>query len=66
MKKILICLIAFLFVFSCAKKDNSKVLVSIDGDAITLEEFNKELDKIPMNMKMLVATQSGKKTYLTD
>ncbi|MDD5010095.1 MAG: peptidylprolyl isomerase [Syntrophorhabdaceae bacterium] len=64
MKKILICLIAFLFVFSCAKKDNSKVLVSIDGDAITLEEFNKELDKIPMNMKMLVATQSGKKTYL--
>jgi len=64
MKKILICLIAFLFVFSCAKKDNSKVLVSIDGDAITLEEFNKDLDKIPMNMKMLVATQSGKKTYL--
>jgi len=38
--------------------------VSIDGDAITLEEFNKDLDKIPMNMKMLVATQSGKKTYL--
>jgi len=64
MKKILICLIALLFVFSCAKKDNSKVLVSIDGDAITLEEFNKDLDKIPMNMKMLVATQSGKKTYL--
>ena len=57
-------MIAFLFVFSCAKKDNSKVLVSIDSDTITLEEFNKELDKIPMNMKMLVATQSGKKTYL--
>ncbi len=64
MKKILICLIAFLFVFSCAKKDNGKALVSIDNDTITLEEFNKELDKIPMNMKMLVATQSGKKTYL--
>jgi len=64
MKKILISLIAFLLVFSCAKKDNSKVLVSIDSDTITLEEFNKELDKIPMNMKMLVATQSGKKTYL--
>lgn len=57
-------MIAFLFVFSCAKKDNGKVLVSIDSDTITLEEFNKELDKIPMNMKMLVATQSGKKTYL--
>ncbi len=64
MKKVLICLIAFLFVFSCAKKDNGKVLVNIDNDTITLEEFNKELDKIPMNMKMLVATQSGKKTYL--
>jgi len=64
MKKVLICLIAFLFVFSCAKKDNGKVLVNIDSDTITLEEFNKELDKIPMNMKMLVATQSGKKTYL--
>ncbi len=64
MKKVLICLIAFLFVFSCAKKDNGKVLVKIDNDTITLEEFNKELDKIPMNMKMLVATQSGKKTYL--
>lgn len=64
MKKILISLIAFLFLFSCAKKDNGKVLVSIDNDTITLDEFNKELDKIPMNMKMLVATQSGKKTYL--
>lgn len=64
MKKILICLIAFLFVFSCSKKDNGKALVTIDNDTITLEEFNKELDKIPMNMKMLVATQSGKKTYL--
>ncbi len=64
MKKTLICLIALLFLFSCAKKDDSKVLVSIDNDTITLEEFNKELDKIPMNMKMLVATQSGKKTYL--
>jgi peptidyl-prolyl cis-trans isomerase C len=29
-----------------------------------MEEFNKELDKIPMNMKMMVATESGKKSYL--
>jgi peptidyl-prolyl cis-trans isomerase C len=40
------------------------VLVTIDGDKITTEEFNKALDKIPMNMKMVVATESGKKSYL--
>src|SRR5208337_2334129 len=31
---------------------------------ITVQEFNNELDKIPMNMKMLVASQSGKKSFL--
>jgi len=36
----------------------------MDNDKITLQEFNKELDKIPMNMKMAVASQSGKKNYL--
>jgi peptidyl-prolyl cis-trans isomerase C len=64
MKKTLACLIACLFIFSCAKKDDSKVLVTINNDKITVNDFNKELDKIPMNMKMLVATQSGKKAYL--
>ena len=64
MKKffISICIIACLF--GCKGKDTGKVLVSIDNDKITVEEFNKELDKIPMNMKMMVATQSGKKQYL--
>lgn len=49
---------------SCAKQEEGKVLVTMEGDKITLEEFTKSLDKIPMNMKMLVATQSGKKSYL--
>ena len=55
MKKYLVCLLMALLVVSCAKKDNGKILATIDDDKITLQEFNKELDKIPMNMKMLVA-----------
>jgi peptidyl-prolyl cis-trans isomerase C len=64
MKKLLVCLFLALLVISCAKKDDGKVLATIDDDKITLQEFNKELDKIPMNMKMLVASESGKKNYL--
>jgi len=52
-----------LCLFAC-KKQEGKVLVTIDNDKITLDEFNKELDKIPVNMKMMVATESGKKSYL--
>lgn len=64
MKKLCIYLFFVLLLFSCSKAQDGKVLATIDNDKITLEEFNKELDKIPMNMKMLVATQSGKKNYL--
>jgi peptidyl-prolyl cis-trans isomerase C len=64
MKKLVVCLFLVLLVISCAKKDDGKVLATVDGDKITLQEFNKELDKIPMNMKMLVASESGKKNYL--
>jgi peptidyl-prolyl cis-trans isomerase C len=64
MKKICILLCAALLIFSCSKKQDGKVLVTIDNEKITLNEFNKALDKIPMNMKMLVATESGKRTYL--
>lgn len=64
MKKLCICLSLLLLVCACAKKEDSKVLVTIDNDKMTVQEFNKELDKIPVNMKMLVATQSGKKSYL--
>jgi peptidyl-prolyl cis-trans isomerase C len=64
MKKICILLCAALLIFSCSKKQEGKVLVTMDGDKITLEEFNKALDKIPMNMKMLVASQTGKRNYL--
>jgi peptidyl-prolyl cis-trans isomerase C len=64
MKKLFIGIVVVLCFFSCTKKENGKVLVTIDKNKITMEEFNKELDKIPMNMKMAVATESGKKSFL--
>jgi peptidyl-prolyl cis-trans isomerase C len=64
MKKLFIGIVVVLCFFSCTKKENGKVLVTIDKEKITVEEFNKELDKIPMNMKMAVATESGKKSFL--
>ena len=51
MKNFCILLCAALLIFSCSKKEDGKVLVTIDGEKITLNEFNKALDKIPMNMK---------------
>ena len=50
--------------FACTKKDEGKSIATVDGEKITVQEFNSELDKIPMNMKMLVASQSGKKDFL--
>jgi parvulin-like peptidyl-prolyl isomerase len=64
MKKYLILLFLLLPLFACAKKQEGKTIATIDGDKITLQEFNAELDKIPMNMKMMVASQSGKKDFL--
>jgi len=64
MKKLFIGMFVILCLFSCTKKENGKVLVTIDKETITMEEFSKELDKIPMNMKMAVATESGKKGFL--
>ncbi len=64
MKKYLIFLFLLLPLVACSKKHDDKVVATIDGEKITLEEFNAELDKIPMNMKMLVASQSGKKNFL--
>lgn len=64
MKKLVMGLCIALLLVSCAQKDDGKVLATLNGDKITLQEFNKELDKIPMNMKMLVASETGKKEYL--
>ena len=64
MYKIFIGICIILSLLSCTKKESGKVLVTIDKDSITTDEFNKELDKIPMNMKMMVASESGKKSYL--
>ena len=59
-----LCLLLIAGLFACKKGDDSKVLVTINDDKITMSEFSKELDKIPMNMKMMVASESGKKTFL--
>src|SRR5512135_1811507 len=64
MKKVFVILFFALLLVGCAKKEEGKVLATIDGEKITLEEFNKELDRIPSNMKMLVLTQSGKQSFL--
>ncbi len=67
MKNALICTICLVLIaglLACKKEDDSKVLVTINDDKITMAEFNKELDKIPMNMKMMVASESGKKAFL--
>ncbi|MGA2106876.1 MAG: SurA N-terminal domain-containing protein, partial [Syntrophorhabdales bacterium] len=64
MKKYLIFLVLFLLLIACSKKDDGKSIATVDGERISVQEFNAELDKIPMNMKMLVATQSGKKDFL--
>ncbi len=64
MRKVFIFFCFALLLFGCAKKEDGKVLATIDGEKITLEEFNKELDRIPANMKMLVLTQSGKQSFL--
>jgi peptidyl-prolyl cis-trans isomerase C len=64
MKKYLIFLVLFLLLIACSKKDDGKSIATVDGEKITVQEFNAELDKIPMNMKMLVATESGKKDFL--
>jgi peptidyl-prolyl cis-trans isomerase C len=64
MKNIIMCLCMALVIVGCAKQKEGAVLVTLDDDKITMDEFNSALDKIPMNMKMLVATQSGKKSYL--
>jgi peptidyl-prolyl cis-trans isomerase C len=65
MKKVLILFCLVFLLFGCGKKEEGgKVLATIDGEKITIEEFNKELDRIPANMKMLVLTQSGKQSFL--
>ena len=64
MRKVFIFFCFVLLLFGCGKKEDGRVLATIDGQKITLEEFNKELDRIPANMKMLVLTQSGKQSFL--
>ncbi len=64
MKRYLALLLLLLPLFACTKKQEGKTVATIDGDKISLQEFNAELDKIPMNMKMMVASQSGKRDFL--
>src|SRR5208337_2910193 len=64
MKKYVILLMLLLPLVACSKKQEGQVVATVGGEKITLAEFNNELDKIPMNMKMLVANQSSKKNFL--
>ncbi|MCS7280192.1 MAG: peptidylprolyl isomerase [Desulfobacterota bacterium] len=64
MKKLILTIVVVFLILGCGKKDDSKVVAEIDGEKITLNEFNKELDKIPTELKMLVATEMGKRAYL--
>ncbi len=64
MKKVLFLAFLLFLVFACGKREDSKVVAEIDGEKITLKEFNRELDRIPVELKMLVATEMGKRSYL--
>jgi peptidyl-prolyl cis-trans isomerase C len=64
MKKYLVFLLLLLPLLACSKKEDRKPVATVDGEKISVQEFNAELDKIPMNMKMMVASQSGKKDFL--
>jgi parvulin-like peptidyl-prolyl isomerase len=64
MKKYLILSVLLLPLFACTKKQEGKTIATVDGQKISLQEFNAELDKIPMNMKIVVASQSGKRDFL--
>ena len=64
MKKYLIFICLLLPLFACSKKQESKVDRHDRRGKDHPQEFNSELDKIPMNMKMLVASQSGKRNFL--
>jgi parvulin-like peptidyl-prolyl isomerase len=64
MKKYVVLLLILLPLFACSKKQEGTTVATIDGEKVTLQEFNAELDKIPMNMKMMVASQSGKRDFL--
>jgi peptidyl-prolyl cis-trans isomerase C len=64
MKKWLILPLILFALIACTKKEQGKTLATVDGDIITMEQFSAELDKIPTNMKMLVVSQSGKRSFL--
>ena len=64
MKRYVILLLLLLPLFACRRRKSGKSIATIDGEKVTVQEFNSELDKIPMNMKMLVASESGKKDFL--
>lgn len=62
--RIIIILIFAILISSCGKKEDSRVLAEIDGEKITVAEFNRELDKIPLQLKMFVLSEVGKRNYL--
>lgn len=63
MKKFLIFLLILPLFFFCSKKEE-KVIARIDDEVITVDEFKKEIERLPLNMKILVAEEKGKRDYL--
>lgn len=67
MKKVL-CLVMVLFFFVTAgslSAEDKNVLAKVDGKIITIDEFNRKLDELPIVYQTLTKTKEGKEEYLT-
>lgn len=66
MKKLLAIplILILLFLSGCNKKDNSKVLISMSDEKVTLDDFQKRIDKIPSYLLAYFQDQEGAKTLV--
>ncbi|MFH1239336.1 MAG: peptidylprolyl isomerase [bacterium] len=65
MKKLLwVPLILLLVTAGCSKKDNSKVLMSLGSEKITMDDFQRRIDKIPPYLLAYFQDKEGTKTLV--
>jgi len=64
MKRRTVVFLIILFLFACSKKQEGKILARIDDEVITLAEFEGEIEKLPLNMKVLLTDEKAKREYL--
>lgn len=64
MRKFLIVFFLLLLVISCSKKQEGRVLARIDDEVITVSDFEREIEKLPLNMKMLLTNEKAKREFL--